>query len=69
MLPLQERTTFIDDYIHIFVPLKTFNHEGNIEATGMFTTNKIFSSFKFFQERNILWQILAIEKNVASEIE
>lgn len=40
MLPLHDITTFIDGYEHPFLPLETLNHEGDIEATGMFTTTK-----------------------------
>ena len=40
MLPLHDRTTFIDGYEHPLLPLETLNHEGDIEATGMFTTTK-----------------------------
>ena len=40
MLPLHDRTTFIDGYEHPLLPLETLNHEGDIEATGMFTMTK-----------------------------
>ena len=40
MLPLDDRTIFIDGYEQPLLPLETLNNEEDIEATGMFTTTK-----------------------------
>ena len=40
MLPLLDRTKFINGYRHLLLPLQTKYYEGHTEATGMLTMTK-----------------------------